>query len=312
MIRTQSLLFRIFAGVLILPLTNISMPASIGTIASLSPKSGPPAQKQALAPARSGFISAREAKTSHGLTGANPYLAGQNKWDINYKGIDLLSGNFTTRATDLTFEGGYGIPVNVTRSYSANSTDEGPFGQGWSLGADVRSTAGGVLKSKNAPIRSVPVSFKERPSTELDPNVATQPVEAVISEDAGGKDETNQRDADGILTTPPWDKNVINSGYEVRNMADDNTGGPTYTVLVASTVTTIDGTVYTYAKKGIFPSGQKPYNNPGATPECAKRSQDRFGGRPPRELHDVLLTGALASTSRRFPAKHLRIRTHPS
>jgi hypothetical protein len=63
-------------------------------------------------------------KQVQGRDGINPYAAGSSKWDVNYKGVNLMTGNFTTSGTDLTFEGGYGIPVNVTRSYSANSGDE--------------------------------------------------------------------------------------------------------------------------------------------------------------------------------------------
>ena len=49
-------------------------------------------------------------RTIQGKTGENPYAAGQSKWDVMYKGVNLMSGNFTVSGTDLTFEGGYGIP----------------------------------------------------------------------------------------------------------------------------------------------------------------------------------------------------------
>lgn len=155
------------------------------------------------------LLTAKEETQLQGSAGENPYLAGQNKWDVNYKGVDLMTGNFSTSATDLSFEGGYGIPVNVTRSYSANCVDEGPFGKGWALSADVRSTAGGLLKSKSGTVHAVPTSFKDRPHLQLDdPNaesplgVLRQPVEAVVATDAGGKEETVQRDVDGVLTPP--------------------------------------------------------------------------------------------------------------
>jgi RHS repeat-associated protein len=188
-----------------------------------------------------------------------------------FNGINLSSGNFSTSATDLSFEGGYGIPVNVTRSYSANNPDEGPFGKGWTLSADVRSTAGGLLKSGPAPVRSVPVAFRERPSLQLDdPNaanalgVALQPVSAVLASDAGGKESTVQRDVDGILTTPPWDKNTSNPTYEFVTL-----NGQQYQVLIANKVTTPDGTVYYYYKRGSYPNGTKPWNDPSAPAEAA-------------------------------------------
>ena len=170
-------------------------------------------------PKTSRILSATSMKQLQGRYGVNPYASGQQKFDVLYKGVDLMSGNFTTSGTDLTFEGGYGIPVNMTRSYSANDGDEGPLGRGWTVSVDVRSTAGGLMKSGTAPVRTVPTSFKERPTSQLnDPNAttadgsnATQPVQAVLATDAGGTEETIQRDADGILSTPPWDKNKVDS-----------------------------------------------------------------------------------------------------
>lgn len=189
-----------------------------------------PKAKPALMPSK--ILSNRGMKQMQGRLGENPYAAGQQKWDVVYKGVDLMTGNFTTSGTDLTFEGGYGIPANVTRSYSANAADEGPLGPGWTLSVDVRSTAGGVMKSSGAPVRSIPVNFKERPSTQLsDPNAVTadgsngsgaQPIAAVMATDSGGTEEVIQRDADGILSTPPWDKNKIESEYET--IVDSGTG----------------------------------------------------------------------------------------
>jgi RHS repeat-associated protein len=217
-------------------------------------------------------LTASEQRSFKGMSGRNPYLAGQNKWDIVHKGVNLMTGNYTVSATDLSFEGGYGIPVNVTRSYSMHSMDEGPFGMGWTLSADVRSTAGGLLKSSGAPVRSVPVTFKERPSAQLnDPNavsasgkVAADPPVAVIATDAGGQEETIQKDVDGVLSTPPWDKNVIDTEYEWVTLGTDR-----YQVALRNTLTTADGTIYVYEKKGYYTNGTRPWNNSSATPEAA-------------------------------------------
>jgi RHS repeat-associated protein len=195
-----------------------------------------------------------EMKKVQGKWAKNPYVAGANKWSVSYKGVDLITENFSFSETDMSFEGGYGIPVNVTRSYSANLPDEGPYGIGWTMSADVRSTAGGVLKSSGAPIRSVPTGFKERNSSQLDDPAgmaqngdSDQPAEAVLATDASGKEETEQRDVDGIITTPPWDKNTNNAVYEEVTLS-----GNTYKVLLSNDVTTPDGTVYHYEKKGNY------------------------------------------------------------
>ena len=138
---------RFFATTLSLAVVNLSIPT--GGLTHLAPdpnapKPAPVAKKPA--PRKSRILTDREMGVMQGRLGKNPYLAGQNKWDVVYQGINLLSGNFTTSGTDLTFEGGYGIPVNVTRSYSANSIDEGPLGEGWTLSVDIRNTAGGLFE----------------------------------------------------------------------------------------------------------------------------------------------------------------------
>lgn len=216
-------------------------------------------------------LTSSEERKSQGRAGENPYMAGQSKWDVMYKGVDLMTGNYSTTATDMSFDGGYGIPVNVTRSYSANSGDEGPFGKGWTISADVRSTAGGILKSGSAPVRSVPVGFKERPSGEADPNAelatgaSVQPVEAVTATDAGGTTETIQKDVDGVLTTPPWDTNVNeNTQYEFVTL-----GGSAYQVMTHNETVTAEGTRYVYDKKGTFVGGTRPWNQPTATAQPA-------------------------------------------
>jgi len=193
-----------------------------------------------------------------------PYIAGSAKWDVPYKGVNLLNGNYSTSVTDISFDGGYGIPVNITRSYSSNDASEGPFGKGWELSADTRSTAGGLLKGASAPVRSVPSTFKERNTAELDPNIATQPAAAVTATDASGKPETIQKDIDGVLTTPPWDNNVSNPTYGYVTF-----GGSTYQVQTGNITTTLDGTVYTYVTEGSYPAGTKPYNNSSAAAQPA-------------------------------------------
>lgn len=251
MIRTNTSIFRSIAVVITMAVVNLSVP--FGALAAFAPKPSDAKAKPsapAAKPFQSHLLSAKEMKLKRGRTGQCPYLAGQNKWDIVYKGINLMSGNYTTNATDLSFEGGYGIPVNVTRSYSSNNAEEGPFGVGWSLSADVRSTAGGVLKSGRAPVMAVPVNFKERPTGDADLRLANDPVEAVVTSDAGGQEETIQRDVDGVLTTPSWDHNIIDTTYEYVTV-----GTSTYQVAKSNTVTTIDGTVYKYSKHGSYVGG---------------------------------------------------------
>lgn len=218
-------------------------------------------------PKPSKVLSAKSMKAMQGRAGENPYASGQAKWDVVYKGVNLMTGNYTTSGTDLTFEGGYGIPVNVTRSCSANNGEEGPLGKGWTLSVDVRSTAGGLMKFGSAPVRAVPVNFKERPSAQVDPNAVTadgalvQPVEAVLATDSGGTEETMQRDADGIISTPPWDKNKIESEYETIIKPD----GSNVRIMKKNYVNTPEGTVYVYEKKGSYVGGSRPYDNPTAT-----------------------------------------------
>ncbi len=216
-------------------------------------------------------LTASEETKLQGATGECPYLAGSGKWAVQYEGIDIATGNYSTTATDLSFDTGYGIPVNVTRSYSSNNLDDGPFGKGWTLSADLRSTAGGLLKSAGAPVRSIPTVFMERPSAQLDdPNAESaigtsiQPPVAVLAVDASGKQETIQKDVDGVLTTPPWDNNVVDSTYE--NVTQN---GVVYQVLTMNTLKTTDGTVYVYRKHGVYPNGTKPWNNTNPSAEPA-------------------------------------------
>ncbi|MBV6457231.1 MAG: hypothetical protein HONBIEJF_00338 [Fimbriimonadaceae bacterium] len=183
-----------------------------------------------------------------GKTGENPYVAAPQKWSVVYKGVDLATGNFSFSVTDLACETSFGVPVNVSRTYSANNGDEGPFGVGWTLSSDIRSTAGATLKSSSAPVRTVPVAFAERPVGAIDPNLgesAAQPVDAVLAIDAAGQVETIQRDVDGILTNPDWDNNKTDVAYDY--VAD---GSGVRQVMSAMTLTTPEGTQYRYETMG--------------------------------------------------------------
>ena len=153
MINTTSIFSRTVAITCSILLVNLAVPMTAGYwIGKNLPDNLP---KPNAAPAPSQMLSAKQMLTYSGKTDKNPYTAGSNKWAASYKGVDLLTGNFTTSATDLSFEGGYGIPVNVTRSYSSNAFDEGPLGPGWSLSVDVRSTAG-ILAALGATVERRP------------------------------------------------------------------------------------------------------------------------------------------------------------
>ncbi|RYG49639.1 hypothetical protein EON79_00565, partial [bacterium] len=297
MIRSRSLLLSAARGAACLLLLNVSVPlGAVTTVgkpvvdglkerADLAKAEAAERARREKRRAKSRPLTAKEQRTEQGRSGPNPYLAGQSKWDVVYKGVNLMTGAYTSGGTDLSFDGGYGIPVNVTRAYNSNTVDEGPFGRGWTLSADARSTAGGMLKSPGSPVRTVPSSFKERPSIEQDPNLPViggpqgsqggQPVEAVVATDASGEEETIQKDADGVLTTPPWDKNVIDSTYETLVKAD----GAVYQLLTANTVKTPDGTTYRYTKQGAYGTwnattktytgGTRPWNNSSTPAEPA-------------------------------------------
>ncbi|HMS54113.1 MAG TPA: DUF6531 domain-containing protein, partial [Fimbriimonadaceae bacterium] len=247
--------YRFCATMLCLAVAALGFP-----LGAFAPVEDSKAEVKQAAGVTSRALTDQEMGSLRGAFGRNPYLVGSPKWNPVYKGVDLYTGTFSLSATDLSFEGGYGIPVNITRSYSSNSQEEGPFGVGWALSADIRTTAGGLLKSSGSPARSVPVSFKERPSAQSDPNLATgsQPASAAVAEDASGQTETIQRDVDGVLTTPPWDKNVIDSEYETVELS-----GTKYEILKKNTVTTPEGTTYVYEKKGYFDGGVEPFGTSG-------------------------------------------------
>ncbi|MGV3615282.1 MAG: RHS repeat-associated core domain-containing protein [Fimbriimonas sp.] len=260
----NSRFYRVTATVMAFAMINLAAPQGVVTLFAPDPNAPKPAPEVKKEPKLTRLLSAKVMKTSQGRVGGNPYLAGQNKWDIVQKGVNLMSGGYSTSATDLTYESGYGIPVNITRSYSSNNPDEGPLGWGWTLSVDVRSTVGGVLKSNGAPVRSIPTSFKERPSGDNDPRVAdaNEPVDAVVATDAGNFEEVIQKDVDGVLTTPPWDKNVIDSEYE---LVTHPTTGAIYNILKKNVVKTPEGTVYHYSKHGAYAATGMTPRSGGAT-----------------------------------------------
>ena len=267
----RNLIYRSFIFFLCFALVNLAVPQSL-VLAVGQPLAGAIAARQKAAAEQKKALDARKAisrtrpldskelSSLQGRVALCPYVAGANKWDPSFQGVDMISGNYSMSATDLSFDGGYGIPVNITRSYSANDANDGPFGPGWTLSADVRTTAGGVLKSKSAPVLSVPTTYKERSPLETDPNVTTQPIDAVVAEDASGKQETIQKDADGCLSAAAWDQNQTSTQYQ-----SVVSGTSVYQIALSQTTTTPDGTVYQYAAEGSYTSGTTPYNNPGAT-----------------------------------------------
>lgn len=188
------------------------------------------------------------------VPGCNPYLAGKNKWAVDVYGVDMTTLNMSMSATDMSFNGGYGIPVSFTRTYSANNPDEGPLGPGWTISVDVRTSAGGLLKSESAPVRSVASDVTERPKTQNVQISSGTPVEAVMMTDASGQINEVQRDVDGILTPPAWDLNIHEPEYEtlVHN-------GVVERKLIKLKTTTPEGTVYEYESKGEYPNGTKNY-----------------------------------------------------
>ena len=258
MIRQSSFIFRLGAVLALSGITTLGLPMS--AISAEALKAQQAASKAAKARAEklaavkpSRELLGTELVNLRGKSGPNPYLSGSAKWGVNIDGVDITTGNLSLSSTDLSFEGGYGIPVNVTRTYSANNPDEGPLGVGWTLSVDLRSTAGGLLKSGGAPARSVPVLMKERPSTQSrergSGDVAiNEPVSAMLATDAAGTEETIQRDVDGIMMPPSWDQNIIDTQYETV-ILDTN---EVYQIAKSQTITTPEGTVYVYEKHGEY------------------------------------------------------------
>ena len=94
-------------------------------------------------PVASKILSSGTMKKMQGKSGENPYAAGQSKWDVMYKGVDLMTGNFTVSATDLTFEGVPKIvPLRVAAGFEVAAKDTDPRGLKV-IGAD--GEVGGVV-----------------------------------------------------------------------------------------------------------------------------------------------------------------------
>lgn len=69
-------------------------------------KARPPVQPDTVSRA----LTAEEMDGLTGRTVANPYNAGSSKLDPVVKGVNVRTGGFGMSATDLSIEGGYGIP----------------------------------------------------------------------------------------------------------------------------------------------------------------------------------------------------------
>src|SRR5579863_10419887 len=94
---------RILSRTVCVILANAAIPFGIPKLLSDAwPKSRPAPVKAK--PAASRPLSGKEMHTLQGKTGENPYLAGQSKWDVMFKGVDLMTGNYMTSATDIDFE----------------------------------------------------------------------------------------------------------------------------------------------------------------------------------------------------------------
>lgn len=226
-------------------------------------------------------LSATEMAKLRGKTtyyAPNPYWAGSPKFDVDWNGISVLSGNYSQSVTDLSFEEGFGVPVAMTRVYSANAFDETGLGYGWSPTIDARTTVGGLLTSASGPSLSTPQTMMDQHSSEVDPNspFAAAPA-TVVSEDASGEKTTHQRDLDGVITSPPWDKNLYKPDYEIQT-----DGGVTKYILKSNQTLTPDGTEMTYEPLGVYAGGMVPWDQPFATPEpgyvlMLKTVKDRQG-----------------------------------
>jgi len=185
--------------------------------------------------------------------GRIPSLAGQAKWDVIDNGVNLRTRNYTYTATDLTLPGAIGIPVSVVRTWNANDDREGPFGIGWSWSLDVRQAAGGLIKRKASPSRTVPtqvnngrnMNIAKIEATSGGPVVQVVQVDGVQCQDASGEQWIAWRDADGLYTPPPWDHNEYESTYTTVTYTRNNEEYMRDYALTTK-VTTPDGTVYYY------------------------------------------------------------------
>jgi len=75
---------------------------------------------------------------------------------------------------------------------------------------------------------------------------ATQPAAALLATDTGGQEETIQKHVDGILSTPPWDKNTCDAVYEFV------CGGTGANVSEVSLFACVHGTItFAFLNRGI-------------------------------------------------------------
>jgi len=230
--------------------------------------------------------------------GRIPSLAGQAKWDIIDNGVNLRTRNYTYTATDLTLPGAIGIPVSVVRTWNANDDREGPFGIGWSWSLDVRQAAGGLIKRKASPSRTVPTQIHNGRSLNVAkmevgsgsvPTVEVIQVDGVQCQDLGGEQWIAWRDADGLYTPPPWDHNEYESTYESVVVG---TGENQYMrdYAVTTKVTTPDGTVYYYeavTQPNGLPVALDDQSNEVYAEQVLKWVEDRHGNRTTYEYVNV-------------------------
>lgn len=247
MINRRSVLFRSTAMVVCLTTTAMSTMLFAYPRKAAPPHPDPPAKK---AP-KSHVLSDKEMLKAMGKDAANPYVSGVSRQSIVVNGVDVMTGNFSTSATDLSFEGGYGIPVAVTRTYNSNCGIEGPMGRGWTLSVDMRSTAGGLLKGSKSADLSTPVEVHECPpglfhlSNEGNDNTPSN--EGAVTVDASGKENILNREVDGVMMGALADKNLYETEYE-----DVTSGDDVYQVIKKQIVTTPEDTVIVYEAEGSY------------------------------------------------------------
>src|SRR5436305_350351 len=98
MIRTTSLYFRFAAISATFLMANNVLAVTLSELTKPDPNARHEVKRK-MPPSR--ILSAKEMARVQGKNGENPYMAGQSKWDIVYKGVNLMTGNFSTSATDL-------------------------------------------------------------------------------------------------------------------------------------------------------------------------------------------------------------------
>src|SRR5206468_1335011 len=95
-------LFRSVAVILSSALLNASVPLGLLSYVPIyvRPLSVPKVEKMA----ESKLLRLADMKKRLGKTGPSPYMQGQQKWDVMYKGVDTFTGNYTLSCTDLDFQ----------------------------------------------------------------------------------------------------------------------------------------------------------------------------------------------------------------